>query len=144
MARERKGKLDALAGEAAQNDPPAATQEPGFVDVQSPVPQEPTRDDMANICRMPVIALAAAVTSRCGVPALNSEEVGQIAASLAMVLQAHGVGPKDPRIVAWLTLGGAVAMAAQPRMELYIAQRAREVEAANDPKPQPQADAVAA
>lgn len=145
MANAKK-KLDNLA---AQLPPPSLELNEGeFLKDGAPPPppmagpQGPSEEFKA-LCRMPVLAFGAAITRHYKCPMLDASEVTQIASALAGVLHAHGIKIDDPRIAAWLTFGGAVAMAAQPRMQYLAAMEAKPAnEAAPEAEQKP--DAVAA
>lgn len=56
----------------------------------------------------------------------SDEETANLARSIALLMAVYGVGPKDPRISAWLFLTMNLLMIAKPRLE----KRAAEIEAA--------------
>jgi hypothetical protein len=142
---KNKTKLDALASEAKMIDPPApeASNEGPAPAPDAPMMATGPSQAMCDLCRLPVIAFGAAITRNYRVANLDTAEVDRISAALAGVLHAHGVSVQDPRVAAWLTFGGAIAMAAQPRFEEAAANAAK---IANDPAPEPEAkgDALAA
>lgn len=138
-----KSKLDTLAAQlplpspAMEGDDAAQTQAPPPPAMEAQGPSE----EFKALCRMPVIAFGAAITKHYNCPMLDANEVTQIASALAGVLHAHGIKIDDPRVAAWLTFGGAIAMAAQPRLEHIAAMNAKP---ANEPEPEKKPDDVAA
>jgi len=147
----RKTKVAELRDRIEREEPPPPPidgegDHQGEATAAAPPPIEPGPSDMANVCRLPVMTLGAALCHHFRVPPLDAREVDAIAGSLAAVLAAHGVTVKDPRIVAWLTLGGAIALTAHPRVEFYLAHAAKPVDPpkppANEAAAAPRADAA--
>lgn len=138
-----KSKLDTLAAQLPPPPPPEGEGAPQEQQTPPPVMQVGPSEEFKVLCRMPVMAFGAAITKHYKCPMLDANEVTQIAGALAGVLHAHGIKIDDPRIAAWLTLGGAIAMAAQPRLEYIAATNAKP---ANEPAPEAEQkpDAVAA
>lgn len=142
-----KSKLDNLA---AQLPPPELelNKDEFLKDAAPPPPaMEPQgpSEEFKVLCRVPVVAFGAAVTKYYKCPGLGADEIIQIATALAGVLHAHGLRVDDPRLAAWLTLGGAIAVAAQPRLD-YIAEMEAAMNAKDvtPPEPEKKPDDVAA
>lgn len=144
---KKNARLDTLAAQLPPPPPPPegeGMQQEQQTPPPAMEPQGPSEEFKA-LCRMPVMAFGAAITKHYKCEMLNAGEVAQIANALAGVLHAHGIKIDDPRVAAWLTLGGAIAMAAQPRLE-YIAEM-EAAYAAKDvtpPETEKKPDAVAA
>ncbi len=102
---------------------------------------------MVKFCKMPVMMIGGALCGGYGVTPLRPDEIEEISAALADVLDANGVTIQDRRLATAIALGGAVAQVAMPRVMLYRDQQqaARDaMEAAKRAPVEAAADAQAA